>query len=94
MESRPCTIRLLDPPMHEFMPHDRKAMEELAPKIGKTSDWIHNRVESLQESNPMLGLRGVRLGILYPEIFETQVQALFEAVCDVAAENKSITLQP
>lgn len=94
MESRPCTIRLLDPPMHEFMPHDRKTMEELAPKIGKSADWIHSRVESLQESNPMLGLRGVRLGILYPEIFETQVQALFEAACNVAAENKSVTLHP
>jgi pyruvate,orthophosphate dikinase len=94
LQSRPCTIRLLDPPMHEFMPHDQSAIKDLAPKIGKDAKWITDRVESLAESNPMLGLRGVRLGILYPEIFETQVQALFEAACDVAAENKGVTFHP
>merc|ERR1712241_210024 len=94
MQSRPMTIRLLDPPMHEFMPHERAAMEDLAPKIGKGANWIADRVESLAESNPMLGLRGVRLGILYPEIFETQVQALFEAACNIASQNNSLTLHP
>jgi len=86
MAGRPVTLRLLDPPMHEFMPHEKEAQELLAPKIGKTAEWIAARVHSLEECNPMLGHRGVRLGLTYPEIYETQVEAIFEAACDVVAE--------
>merc|ERR1719491_2303163 len=86
MEGRPCTIRLLDPPMHEFVPHEFKEQSELAPKIGKTAEWVAARVKSLEESNPMLGHRGVRLGLCYPEIYEAQVEALFDAAIEVQAE--------
>lgn len=86
MQGRPCTIRLLDPPMHEFVPHEHKEQAELAPKIGKTADWVAARVRSLEESNPMLGHRGVRLGLTYPEIYEAQVESLFEAAVDVEKE--------
>merc|ERR1719224_365124 len=64
MAGKPCCIRLLDPPMHEFVPHEFKEQSELAPKIGKTAEWVAHRVESLAESNPMLGHRGVRLGLV------------------------------
>jgi len=91
MAGRPCTIRLLDPPMHEFVPHEAKEQAALAPKTGKTAEWIANRVKSLEESNPMLGHRGVRLGLVYPEIYEAQVEALFDAATELEKETgKSI----
>jgi pyruvate,orthophosphate dikinase len=93
MKGMPCTIRLLDPPMHEFVPHEHKEQAELAPKIGQTADWVANRVKSLEESNPMLGHRGVRLGLSYPEIYEAQVEALFDAACEVQAES-GLKLEP
>merc|ERR1712137_1259324 len=86
MKGLPCTIRLLDPPLHEFMPHGVPEQEALAPKIGQTADWISKRAHSLAEANPMLGHRGVRLGITYPEIYETQVQAVMEAAVEVSKE--------
>jgi len=86
MKGLPCTIRLLDPPLHEFMPHELEAQQALAPKIGQTADWVAARVHSLAESNPMLGHRGVRLGITYPEIYETQVEAVIEAALEVTKE--------
>merc|ERR1719201_1831036 len=87
MKGLPVTIRLLDPPLHEFMPHGKPEQESLAPKIGKSVDWVEARVHSLAESNPMLGHRGVRLGITYPEIYETQVEAIIEAAIEVSKES-------
>ncbi|MGH9756353.1 MAG: putative PEP-binding protein, partial [Candidatus Acidiferrales bacterium] len=82
MNGLPVTIRLIDPPLHEFIPHDAAKQEELARKIGVTREAIERRVEQLHESNPMLGLRGCRLCIVYPEILEMQVRAIIEAAID------------
>ena len=86
MGKRPVTIRTLDPPLHEFLPHEEAGVLELARATGKTVAAIEARINDLKESNPMLGHRGCRLGISYPEITEMQVRAVFEAACDVAAE--------
>jgi len=85
MEGRPCTIRLLDPPLHEFLPHGDAEFEELAKATGYGVDQLKRRAAELHEFNPMLGHRGCRLGITFPEIYEMQARAIFEAVCDVAA---------
>ncbi|MEP7324377.1 MAG: pyruvate, phosphate dikinase, partial [Gemmatimonadota bacterium] len=85
MEGYPVTIRLLDPPLHEFLPKEPEEIEKLALQIGKTTKEIHRIVESLAEVNPMLGLRGCRLGIMYPEITAMQVRAIFEAACTVSS---------
>src|SRR5204863_9217363 len=82
----PATIRFLDPPLHEFLPHAKEQQAELAKKIGVSAEKIHTRVEQLHEFNPMLGLRGCRLGIDYPEISEMQARAVFEAAAIVQAE--------
>ncbi|HTV60307.1 MAG TPA: pyruvate, phosphate dikinase [Verrucomicrobiae bacterium] len=82
MDGYPVTIRLIDPPLHEFIPHDPEKQEELAKKIGTTRAAIERRVEQLHEANPMLGLRGCRLCIVYPEILEMQVRAIIEAAID------------
>jgi pyruvate,orthophosphate dikinase len=83
MNGLPVTIRTLDPPLHEFLPHGEKDIKDLASKMGISFDQLAAKVASLQEANPMLGLRGCRLGILYPEITEMQARAMFEAACDV-----------
>jgi pyruvate, orthophosphate dikinase len=83
MEGRPVTIRLLDPPLHEFLPHDHASQSALAQKIGISVDSISRRVHELHESNPMLGHRGCRLGIVFPEITAMQARAIFEAACEV-----------
>jgi pyruvate,orthophosphate dikinase len=83
LEGRPATIRLLDPPLHEFVPHDEKSQADLARKLGLSVEKVKARVESLHEFNPMLGHRGCRLGISYPEISEMQVRAIFEAAAKV-----------
>jgi pyruvate,orthophosphate dikinase len=75
----PCTIRLLDPPLHEFLPHTEKDIESVAEEIGVPAPELMRRANELQESNPMLGHRGCRLGISYPEIYEMQARAIFEA---------------
>jgi pyruvate,orthophosphate dikinase len=80
----PATIRFLDPPLHEFVPHEAKAQEDLAKKLGVPVEKISKRVAALHEFNPMLGHRGCRLGIAYPEITEMQARAVFEAAADVA----------
>jgi pyruvate, orthophosphate dikinase len=80
------TIRTLDPPLHEFLPHDEAGIAEVARATGRTPAEVAARVEDLAESNPMLGLRGCRLGISFPEITEMQAVAIFEAACDVAQE--------
>jgi pyruvate,orthophosphate dikinase len=86
MGKLPVTIRTLDPPLHEFLPHEEAGVLELARATGKTVAAIEARITELKESNPMLGHRGCRLGISYPEITEMQSRAVFEAACDVAAE--------
>ena len=83
MEGRPVTIRLLDPPLHEFLPHTHEEQQALAHKIGISAEAIARRVEELHEFNPMLGHRGCRLGIVYPEITRMQARAIIEAACDV-----------
>ena len=90
MGGRPVTVRTLDPPLHEFLPHDEAGVEELARATGKSVETIKGRIADLHESNPMLGHRGCRLGISYPEITEMQAQAIFEAACDVASEGLDV----
>ncbi|MGH7657531.1 MAG: putative PEP-binding protein, partial [Gemmatimonadales bacterium] len=84
MEGYPVTIRLLDPPLHEFLPKEPEEIGILAEQMGKTAREITTIIESMEEVNPMLGLRGCRLGIMYPEITEMQARAIFEAACTVA----------
>jgi pyruvate,orthophosphate dikinase len=76
------TIRLIDPPLHEFVPHDRAKQEELAKELGLDVEVVARRVEQLHEANPMLGHRGCRLSITYPEILEMQVRAIVEAAIE------------
>jgi pyruvate, orthophosphate dikinase len=85
MAGLPCTIRLLDPPLHEFLPHGDAEFAELASATGHSVEHLRRRADELHEFNPMLGHRGCRLGITYPEIYEMQARAIFEAACDVAA---------
>ena len=82
MNGLPVTIRLIDPPLHEFVPHDAAKQAELAKKIGISPEAVARRVEQLHEANPMLGHRGCRLSITYPEILEMQVRAIIEAAID------------
>jgi len=90
MKGRPVTIRTLDPPLHEFLPHDEAGVADLARDTGKTVEQVKARIEDLKESNPMLGHRGCRLGITYPEITEMQARAVFEAAVDVASEGMDV----
>ncbi len=83
LKGLPATIRFLDPPLHEFLPHEASQQEELAKKLGVPVEKISNRVKELHEFNPMLGFRGCRLGIIYPEISEMQARAVFEAAVEV-----------
>jgi pyruvate, orthophosphate dikinase len=92
MDGFPVTIRLLDPPLHEFVPHEREKQEELAKKIGVDPDVVTRRVEQLHEANPMLGHRGCRLSITYPEILEMQVRAIIEAAID--CQNRGVKVLP
>jgi pyruvate, orthophosphate dikinase len=84
MDGLPVTVRLLDPPLHEFLPHEKAEMKELADAIGISPGRVKAKVESLAESNPMLGHRGCRLGITYPEVYDMQVEAIMTAACEVA----------
>src|ERR1700680_3355286 len=81
MKCLPVTIRLLDPPLHEFLPHNEKDQAQLPSSLGLSLAQVKNRVQQLHEANPMLGHRGDRLAITYPEILEMQVQAIIEAAC-------------
>jgi pyruvate, orthophosphate dikinase len=85
MEGFPVTIRLLDPPLHEFLPKEPEEIEALANQMGMSVKDVQRRVEGLSEVNPMLGLRGCRLGLVHPEITAMQVRAIFEAACTVAS---------
>ena len=86
MDGLPVTIRLLDPPLHEFLPHEPAQQEQMAEEMGVPLSQIEAKITSLHEFNPMLGHRGCRLGITYPEIYEMQVEAIFEAAVNVRAE--------
>jgi pyruvate, orthophosphate dikinase len=90
MKGLPVTIRLLDPPLHEFLPHNEKDQAELARSLNLSTDQVKNRVEQLHEANPMLGHRGDRLAVTYPEILEMQVRAIIEAACDVKREGVKV----
>ena len=92
LKGLPATIRLLDPPLHEFLPHTKEQQLDLSKKIGVPVEVIIQRVHDLHEFNPMLGHRGCRLGIAYPEITEMQARAIFEAAADVA--KKKIPVKP
>ncbi|MEO8438863.1 MAG: pyruvate, phosphate dikinase [Spartobacteria bacterium] len=90
LDGLPATIRFLDPPLHEFLPHEREQQLDLARKIGIPVEIISRRVRELHEFNPMLGHRGCRLGIVYPEISEMQARAVFEAAAEVQKKGKKV----
>jgi pyruvate,orthophosphate dikinase len=90
MAGLPVTIRLLDPPLHEFLPHMDKELQELADEMGVPFDKLNAKNKSLHEFNPMLGHRGCRLGVTYPEIYEMQVQAIMEAACELTKEKVKV----
>ncbi|MBN1901946.1 pyruvate, phosphate dikinase, partial [Candidatus Sumerlaeota bacterium] len=90
MEGLPVTIRLLDPPLHEFLPQEPKLVKELAGKLGITVEKLEGRIKQLHELNPMLGLRGCRLGIMYPEITEMQVEAILEAAAELTKKGLKV----
>ena len=92
MAGLPVTIRLLDPPLHEFLPHKESEIQEVAKVAGVEVDYVKHRTQQLQEQNPLLGHRGCRLGISYPEIYEMQARAIFEAATIVKKETKKDVL--
>ncbi len=90
MSGLPVTIRLLDPPLHEFLPHTKEDIKELARDMGVSEEVLSDKSRSLKEMNPMLGHRGCRLGITYPEIYEMQVRAIIEAAIELTKENEKV----
>jgi pyruvate,orthophosphate dikinase len=90
MDGYPVIIRLLDPPLHEFLPEDKELIKELADEMNLSVEEIKEKIDSLHESNPMLGHRGCRLGITYPEITKMQARAVFEAACEVEKEGINV----
>lgn len=90
MDGLPVTVRLLDPPLHEFLPNKKAEQEELAKMMGVSVEEIVARTAALHEANPMLGLRGCRLAVVYPEICEMQTRAILEAAIEVAAQGKKV----
>lgn len=90
MHDLPVTVRTLDPPLHEFLPHDDENQQVMANEMGITLDQVKAKVEALNEFNPMLGHRGCRLGITYPEITEMQARAIIEAACDLTKEGVKV----
>jgi pyruvate,orthophosphate dikinase len=93
LRDKPITVRLLDPPMHEFLPKSDIEISNLAQDSGVTTGYIHEILLKLSESNPMLGHRGVRLGLIYPEIYEMQVEAIFRAV-DNLSKKENVSVSP
>jgi pyruvate, orthophosphate dikinase len=88
MDGLPVTIRLLDPPLHEFVPQSAEKQAELAKALGITVESQGKRGDALHENNPMMGHRGVRLGVTYPEVTEMQVRAIFEAAAELIKAGK------
>ncbi|AAR33911.1 pyruvate, phosphate dikinase [Geobacter sulfurreducens] len=93
MKGLPVTIRLLDPPLHEFLPHEDKDIDALAKTMGVTPQSLRAKVDYLHEFNPMLGHRGCRLGLTFPEIYDMQVQAIMEAACELT-KNEGFSIVP
>lgn len=93
MKGLPVTIRLLDPPLHEFLPHEDKDIDALAKSMGVTAQSLRAKVDYLHEFNPMLGHRGCRLGLTFPEIYDMQVQAIMEAACELT-KNEGFSIVP
>ncbi len=93
MKGLPVTIRLLDPPLHEFLPQEDREIEALSRTMGVSAQQLKHKVESLHEVNPMLGHRGCRLGLTYPEIYDMQVQAIMEAACELV-KNEGFSIVP
>lgn len=93
MDGYPVTVRLLDPPLHEFVPHFEKEQQEMANDLGKSLEFIQAKIESLVEVNPMLGHRGCRLGNTYPEITEMQARAIIEAAMNVRAKGMPVHVE-
>jgi len=91
MSPYPVTIRLMDPPLHEFVPHQKEQLKQLAKSLGKDMESIEKRISVLRESNPMMGHRGVRLGVTYPEITETQARAILESAAELIKEKKEVS---
>ncbi|OIO81618.1 MAG: pyruvate, phosphate dikinase [Candidatus Omnitrophica bacterium CG1_02_43_210] len=90
MQGLPVTIRLLDPPLHEFVPKQKQQLEELAKSLNINMEELESRADALHESNPMMGHRGVRLGVTYPEVTEMQVRAILEAAAELTKEGKKV----
>ncbi len=90
MEGFPVTIRLLDPPLHEFVPHSDSEIKDLAQRLGQDYDRLRAKIKSLHEFNPMLGHRGCRLAVTYPEIYQMQVRAIAEAASDIVKSGKTL----
>jgi len=90
MDGKPVTIRTIDPPLHEFLPHEDKGQKEIAKELGISAEKVKEKVEALHEFNPMLGFRGCRLGTMYPEITEMQARAIFEATVNVIKKGKVV----
>lgn len=90
MAGLPVTIRLLDPPLHEFLPHTEEEITDLATKLGVSADRLRTKRNALHESNPMLGHRGCRLGVTFPEIYEAQTRAIMEAACELTREGVQV----
>lgn len=90
MKGLPVTIRLLDPPLHEFLPQEENAIQELAAEMGVSVDELNQTIDSLKELNPMLGHRGCRLGVTYPEIYAMQARAIFEAAAELYKEGQKV----
>ncbi len=93
MRGSPVTIRLLDPPLHEFLPSTNEDIQQLANEIGYSKNKVLELISSLKENNPMLGFRGCRLGIVYPEIYKMQVRAMIEAVCELELQGIETRLE-
>jgi pyruvate,orthophosphate dikinase len=93
MKGFPVTIRFLDPPLHEFLPHTTKELQEIAVDMGVSVEELKNKNDSLKEMNPMLGHRGCRLGVTFPEIYEMQARAIIEAACELV-EEEGFTIVP
>ncbi|NUP98420.1 MAG: pyruvate, phosphate dikinase [Armatimonadetes bacterium] len=92
MDGLPVTVRLLDPPLHEFVPHEVENQAEMAKEMGVSAEHVKQKVEALHEFNPMLGHRGCRLGVTYPELYDMQVRAIMEAACNV--KKKGVDAKP
>jgi len=90
MDGLPVTIRLLDPPLHEFVPHQEDARASLASSLNISVEELEKRANGLAENNPMMGHRGVRLGVTYPEVSETQFRAIFESAAELIKEGKKV----